>query len=595
MNKRFILILGLLWACAAEGSTSQAYLQRFQNYQQWREELPAVANQPFENFIMEDKPLSNQLRNAWLFDLAEKKQWSQYLKYYKATSNTALLCNQAWAYFQTNQKEKALTLLKPLWLVGHSQNKACDSFFAALLKENLLSNALIEQRVIQALRVRNIPLARYLLGQLKPPHNEERRLLLDIYRHPEHINQLKTGTLHSEFYLYGLKRMVARNMDTAVRYWRHVNSQTLLNDEQQQAFLAHVALYKAMRNKKDAYRWFKKVKPQYYNNALVEWQLRYALKNKQWRQVAQLSNLLPDQDDPGLIYWRARASEKTGQAKRATAQYQKLAKMRHYYGFLASVRLKQPFQFEEERPTKDQQLLHTYQPILDKIQTLYENKHYTAASRSINDFASELPKNEQSAFALWIADALHWYGKSVYLANDEVLHDQLDLRFPLAHRNIITAGIKGKPLPNAFIFAIIRQESAFRSQVVSRVGARGLMQIMPDTAAMVARNHRISYKNSSELFDATKNINLGIAYLNQLHKRFNGHPALMAAAYNAGPHQVARWLKDNPSIETDIWVETIPFHETRNYLKNVMAFYAVYQHRLEQSPKLQYFLKPIKP
>ena len=593
MSKQVIMITGLLWLFAAASIADTAYLKRFQNYQQWREDLPSQINAPFQNFIKQDKPLSNKLRDAWLFSLADKKQWSLFLDYYKATQSTALQCYQAWAYYQSNKKEQAIKLLKPLWLVGSSQNKACDSLFSALLKENIISDTLIEQRIILALRVRNITLARYLLGQLSVARTADRNLLLDIYRQPTRIKYLKAAPLHSEFYLYGLKRMVSRNMDNAIAYWRHVRSKKLLNKEQQQSFLAHVALYKAMRNHKDAFAWFQKVTPEHYNEPLLEWQIRYALKNKQWKAVLQLTKLISDQDDPGLLYWQARAAEKTGQKKRAIERYQQLAKMRHYYGFLANVRLKKPFQFEEEHASTNTHALSDYQAILEDIKSLYLKKHFITASRMVNDFASELPKKEQSALAVWVANELQWYGKSVYLANDDVLHDRLDLRFPLAHTTIVKKEVKGKPLPKAFVFAIIRQESAFRDQVVSSVGARGLMQLMPNTAKMVAKNNKVPYKNETELFDANKNITLGIAYLNQLHKRFNGHPALMAAAYNAGPRQVARWLKDNQTVETDIWVETIPFHETRNYLKNVMAFYAVYQHRLQQTPKLHYFLQPI--
>ena len=594
MNRWTMSVGTVLLAIGTVLFADPTYLKRFQAYQQWRENTPVQPDEQFLKFIAENKPLSKKLRNQWLFKLAEEKQWQFFLNYYQPDSSTSLQCYQAWAYYQTNQSDKAAELAKPLWLVGRSQNQACDLLFAALLKDGAFNNDLIEQRIKLALRIRNLPLSRYLLGKLTPPRLDDQATLVQIYRQPTHINHLSTAPLHDEFYLYGLKRMVSRNMDQAIKYWRHVKSKKLLNPQQQQAFLAHVALYKAIRNHNDAYYWFKKVNPEHYNNALLEWQIRYALKNRKWQRVLTLIALMPDQNDPGLLYWRARAEEKTGRKKQALEHYQQLADMRHYYGFLANTRLKKPLQFAEENPTENKELLKSYQPVLDEIQDHYKSKHYLTASRMINDFASELPKNEQSALALWVANELQWFGKSVYLSNDETLHNQLDLRFPLAHSKIIRTELKGKSLPKAFVFAIIRQESAFRAQVVSAVGARGLMQLMPKTASMVARNNQIPYQNAGELFEADKNISLGVAYLNQLHKRFNGHPALMAAAYNAGPHQVDRWLKNDTPEEIDIWVETIPFHETRNYLKNIMAFYAVYQYRLQQPAKLGYFLQPVK-
>ena len=94
------------------------------------------------------------------------------------------------------------------------------------------------------------------------------------------------------------------------------------------------------------------------------------------------------------------------------------------------------------------------------------------------------------------------------------------------------------------------------------------------------------------IFTSNKNINIGIAYLQQLAKRFSQHPVLMAAAYNAGPRQAYYWLKNHPPKEIDVWIETLPWQETRNYLKNVTAFYVVYQYRLKQKPDMSRFLQP---
>ncbi len=164
------------------------------------------------------------------------------------------------------------------------------------------------------------------------------------------------------------------------------------------------------------------------------------------------------------------------------------------------------------------------------------------------------------------------------------------MRFPLAHKNYVEQYSKQYDVPEALIYAIIRQESAFRSQVISPVGAHGLMQLMPKTAQHVARREHISYQGTRDLFSSKKNINLGTAYLSELAKRFENNPLLMVAAYNAGPHQVKRWLKTHPIKEIDIWIDTLPWAETRNYLKSVMAFYAVYQHRLHKTPSLASFI-----
>jgi soluble lytic murein transglycosylase len=126
---------------------------------------------------------------------------------------------------------------------------------------------------------------------------------------------------------------------------------------------------------------------------------------------------------------------------------------------------------------------------------------------------------------------------------------------------------------------------------VSSAGAHGLMQIMPTTAKSISKYGKIAYLDKKQLFLSQKNIQIGAAYLQQLTKRFHNHPILIAAAYNAGPRQAAYWQKNHSPKEIDVWVETLPWQETRNYLKNIIAFYAVYQYRMQRKSDLTPFLQ----
>ena len=223
---------------------------------------------------------------------------------------------------------------------------------------------------------------------------------------------------------------------------------------------------------------------------------------------------------------------------------------------------------------------------------MYLSHQTVQASRLLNDFVSELPKDEKSALAFWIADHLHWHGKSIYLSNNDELNNQLSLRFPLAHRKTIKEYAENYHIPQEFIYAIIRQESSFQEDVVSSAGANGLMQVMPATAHLVARHEKIPYTDKNQLLTSQKNIHIGTAYLQQLAKQFHQHPVLMAAAYNAGPRQANYWLKNHEPKEIDIWIETLPWRETRNYLKNIIAFYAVYQYRMQEKLNLNNVMRP---
>lgn len=593
MNKSIMLFFSLSWCIIFPALSGQAYMERFNAYTSWYTNLPLTPSQEFLNFIKEPAPLSNKLREKWLYELARTKDWASFNTYYQPTLDINLVCYKQIAAINLGQEKEALKNSIPLWLSGNSQPQPCNTLFDLLLKSDDFDQNLITQRISIALDKRNILLARALLKQYKTPHLKQLELLNAIHQNPANINKLDTGELNDQFYLYGLKRMVSINMEKALQLWQQVKTRKILNEAQKQEFLAHIALYKAMRNHVDALEWFAKVKPQYYNDVLLDWQIRFALKNYDWKHVAELINDSKNKDTPCWQYWLARSLEEQGKKAQAIAIYEPLAKNRQYYGFLASIRLKKLPSFENEKPSTNLASLKPYQPVIDQVKSLYMSKQSVQASRLLNDFISELPKDEASALVYWVDSDLQWHGKSVYLSNNETLNNQLSLRFPLAYKSTIEMYSKKYAIAPEFVYAIIRQESGFREDVVSSVGARGLMQVMPYTATVVSKADKIPYSDQRQLFLSQKNINIGVAYLQQLTKRFSHHPVLVAAAYNAGPKQVVYWLRTHPPKEIDLWIETLPWQETRNYLKNVMAFYVVYQYRLNQKPDLDNFLTPL--
>ncbi|MFJ1269781.1 transglycosylase SLT domain-containing protein [Legionella lytica] len=593
MKKILIILCGLISAQTSQALTGSEYMERFNTYIALSQKLPITPTPIFLEFVKERSPLSNKLRERWLYELARTKDWTTYNQYYQPSNDLNLVCYEQIAKYNLGAHQEALKDSIPVWLSGESQPPACNNLFDLLMRDENFNQNLISQRIALALDRRNIQLARYLLKQYKTPHPADIQALNTVVQSPSAISKLHPGGLNGEFYLYGLKRMVSINMDKALQLWQQSKTSKMLNQAQQQEFLAHVALYKAMRNSEDTSAWFAKVTPQHYNDTLLDWEIRYALKRNDWKEVSTLIANSKNKEAPCWQYWLGRSLEEQGKTAEARTVYEPLAKSRQYYGFLASLRLKQTPNFVNEAPIQDLDVLKPYQSVLDQVKSLYQNKNTLPASRLLNDFISELPKDEASALVYWIDTNLQWHGKSVYLSNTDRLNNQLILRFPLAYKTAIKQYSKKYAVSPEFIYAIIRQESGFREDATSTVGARGLMQVMPYTAGVVSKADRISYQNKDQLFLSEKNINIGVAYLKQLAKRFDNHPILMAAAYNAGPKQVVYWLKNHPPKEIDVWIETLPWQETRNYLKNVMAFYVVYQYRLNQKPNLARFLEPL--
>ena len=575
--------------------TARAYLAKYLAYEFWVLHLPDSPQPDFIQFIEPTTPLTQKLREKWLYRLAEKQDWVNFQLYYRPTDNTGLRCYAQIAQYKGEQKQAAIQNALHLWLSPETQvSTACQKLFTLLQQEHAFSTSQMTQKMAQALAQNHSALAYALLLRMGPSYTQELKMLTAITRNPKQILLLEPGPLAGALALYGLNLLLSRSLDSAITFWQTPQIQKCLSTEQSQQFLAHLALYKTMRNQKDAGKWLAKVSPQYRDPVLRDWGIRYALMQNNWQEILQITeHINPEKSEPFQIYWRARALDKVGQHTAAQNLYRILSPKRHYYGFLASIALHQKLQFEAEPTTKDLSLIAIYKPITDQIAEYYRTKQTYLAAHMLNEFSMELSKSEKSALVYWVATHLHWPGKAIYLSTtDEVLKNQLTLRFPLNYQSSIEKLASHYHISSALIYAIIRQESTFFEDIRSGAGACGLMQILPRTAKTIAKQEKIPFLDAKELFHPEKNIQIGVAYLNTLHRQFKAHPVLIMAAYNAGPKQVRNWVTRHSPKEIDIWIETLPWQETRNYLKNMISFYAVYQYRMQQKPNLSPFLQP---
>lgn len=578
---------------------NQAYVKKFSTYTYWLKNIPISTNPEFLAFIESSSPLTQTLREKWLYQLAQHQDWQNFDVYYHhfekthAIQSIELQCQAQIAALHQGKRDEAIKNARELWLYGHSRPKACDQLFAMMINQNVFSEQLIKDRIALALNEKEYTLAHALIKQLHPSQHEAIQTLNSILENPKHIKALKPGPLSGVFYLTGLKRLISRHMDMAIQMSQTPLANHLMSASEKQNFIAEIALYKAMRSDSDAIDWINRVQANALTPKLREWRIREAIAHQRWDRIIKFIESTPLENEPCWQYWLARAYEATGKKDQAIQQYESLGQKRHYYGFLANTRLHRSLQFEQESTPPQMTKLDDYQSILNDIQQQFIHGNTWQASSMLNAFSSELPKDEQSALAYWVQNQLHWQGKAILLSHSDTLSNELALRFPLAYRTAISKFAAQYHIEEAFIYAIIRQESLFFEKIVSQAGAKGLMQIMPKTAKLVTKQARIAYQDPKELFDGEKNIHIGTAYMQQLAHQFKFHPILMTAAYNAGPKQAKYWQQHHIPQEMDQWIETLPWQETRNYLKNVIAFYAVYQYRLHQKPNLKPFLKPL--
>ena len=157
------------------------------------------------------------------------------------------------------------------------------------------------------------------------------------------------------------------------------------------------------------------------------------------------------------------------------------------------------------------------------------------------------------------------------------------MRFPICYSDGVHENSAKQELNPAIVFGLIRRESAFNEKARSPTGARGLMQIMPQTGKQIARAFKERWRGNNSLYNPVTNIKYGSYYYQKLLKKFDGNYALALAAYNAGPERVKRWMPKAESVPADIWIETIPYHETRDYVTTVLTYALIYQQRIQSN------------
>jgi len=564
--------------------------------------LPAASTDEIQAFLKQypNSPLARQLQYQWQLQLAQQEKWQEFLSYYKPSQNPQLQCLQATALYHTSKKQEAFKKASSLWMQGKTQPKVCDKIFSLWEKSGQLTNALVWQRIELALAANEYKLAIYLTTFLPNSARDSVNLWIKVNDNPKKIiqaNLFKPHPFTPAIIANGAKKLVDKDDDLGVATWQKIKTKYKFSQQQIADVEQTIALTLATRYRNNAAQWLAKVPEEYASAALRQWRVRYALFTENWPAVLKWIKALPEKErnEAAWRYWQARALEQTGKKEAAKTIYQKLATERHYYGLLSSEKMGSP------APINNKPVQVTDAAIKSTIKTaaikraleLYSFKELAKARDEWRSIIPTLTREEQRA-AAHIAAKMNWYSETIFTASQAHLTNDLLLRFPLANKAIMLREARKNGIDPSWVFAITRQESAFIPDAKSSAGALGLMQILPTTANELAKKNNITYSGKHELFKPDKNIMLGNAYLKNMYQRYDKNYILATAAYNAGPTPVRRWIPKQEDMPADIWIETIPYYETRDYLKNVLAFTAIYDFHLGIKPSLNKRMQEIE-
>lgn len=526
-----------------------------------------------------DTPLADHLRHLWLTQLAVRHDWRLFLTVYQPTKMLGLQCDQREALWQTGQTEQALDHISELLNKNSAMPDSCLWVFGQALRQGNMAENLIWERISLAYEDHNPELAAQLSVLLPPGSKQGFKNWEDIYNHPELM--LKTSQLTSSVLLTGLMRLSEVSPHKTAVVWDSINKQYRFDLDTQQRALKIVALALARAHDPSAYAWLLNISDKYVDDTVRDWRIRTGLVNQNWAIVAASINTLPadQRKSPQWRYWLARALGAQHQISAAQNIYRDLALHGDFYGQLASVQLnQQPLMAVAELKVNVAQMNAIASiPAIGRASELYQLKWLPEATQEWQWAIQHMPEEDYLA-AAELAVQWGWYERAIATVNLISDGSDIPLRFPLAYREPILNEALRNNLDPAWVFALVRQESLFMPEVKSSAGALGLMQLMPNTALLVANQAHMSFMTSN-LLNPQMNVELGSIYLRHMLGDFNNNMILATAAYNAGPGNVKKWLSARP-IPADIWIETIPFKETRNYVKNIMGSMTFYEKEL---------------
>ncbi len=532
--------------------------------------------------------MAELLRADWLKSLGAREAWSAYLAEYPrlARPDAAHQCyayRAEWAQGNRSRAREALAL----WFTGRDMPSACTPLFAHMTDAGLIREEDVWRRLRLALEAGNPNVARVVIQALPEAHRLEAALIDLASREPaQFLNARRSDAAdrgHREIALYALEQLARRDSGDAERALRTWLPQ--FTAEERSTAWARLATWAARRHEAVALAWFQQAGEAMANDFQREWWVRAGLRAGDWLAVRRAIDSMGETTRglPAWRYWRARALQETGQRAAANALFLALSREHHYHGQLAQEELGPVMQAQPVINIKvgggDVDAIARH-PGLARALALRELGLRNDASQEWN-WATQAFTDAQLLAAAELARRNEWYDRAIYTAErTRDLHD-FELRFIAPYRELAQAAARENGIDEAWVFGLMRQESRFVNVARSSVGASGLMQIMPATARWIAQRLGIKGFDPDEMRNPARNIQFGAYYLRHVQDRLDGSPVLATAAYNAGPSRAQRW-RDTRPMEAAVYIESIPFAETRDYVKKVMSNAMYYAMRFDQ-------------
>ncbi|MBT9566770.1 MAG: transglycosylase SLT domain-containing protein [Thiobacillus sp.] len=531
--------------------------------------------------------VAEMARADWLKSLGAREAWAPYLAEYprlvkREKAHQCYAARAEWAQGKQGHLREAVAL----WFTGRDMPSACTPLFTQLIAAGLINQEDIWRRFRLALEAGNVGVAKSVAASLPADERPQFAHLDQASADPARLlggaslDMSRRG--EREIAIYAFDQLAKRNSHAAEQALRQRLPQ--LSPFEQAIAWSRLATWAARRHEPVASQWFQQAGVDTVNDYQREWWARAALRAGEWPVVLRVINSMTDetQAQPAWRYWRARALQAGNQRTAANALFLALSREYHYYGQLAQEELGPVVRAAviNIKVGGDDVAAIARDPGIARALALLDLGLRSDATQEWN-WSIRTFTDRQLLAAAELARRNEWYDRAINTAEQTRDQHDFDLRFIAPYRELAQQAARDNQIDEAWVFGLMRQESRFINVARSGVGASGLMQIMPATARWIAQRLGIKRFDTREMHDPARNIQFGAYYLKHVQTTLDDSPVLATAAYNAGPGRAQRWRSTQP-MESAIYIESIPFAETRDYVKKVMSNAMYYAARFGQ-------------
>jgi len=523
--------------------------------------------------------LAEKLRGEWLMWLVEQQDWGRAREQFARLQrpDAEAVCRGLDARQRLGEAEAidvartVLTSIPPL--AG-----SCFAPLGRLAADGALPADRIHERLLRQGAAGKLKEARALADWLPADQAPSGKQIDAVLEHPaQHLAKLPRDFAESRrgriLASLAVLRMARNDARVAAARWRDIEMHF---PAAERGFVwGRLALAAALGHLPESTPWFDQAEKlgAAFDEEQHAWRIRAALRAGDWGAVMRASTMLPDAlaAQPEWIYWRARAVAALGKPADAQGIYRQIAGQPGFYGILATEALGQRLTLpvRAAAPNAEERQAAETNPVLVRGLALIRAdlrldgiREWNWALRDMND--------RQLLAAADFARRSEVIDRAINTADRTREEHDFSLRYPTPFLAQVAPRVREVDLDAAWVYGLMRQESRFIMDAKSSVGAKGLMQLMPATAKWVAKKIGMTHYHPGKVTDMDVNVTLGTNYLRMVMDSLDDHPVLASAAYNAGPGRARKWRAETP-LESAIYAETIPFNETRDYVKKVMA------------------------